>query len=313
MMLLFRDGLPAGDGTVVVGQGADGVYGLRLHQTVGAVERFRRGHPRAKVVFNPALWSAIHPLLAFPPFSVAARWGMKQMRRDSGTVDVLHKRWGPGVPQTDPLHVLSSLRITGEQRWVRRQFGARRPQIIANRAASVAPYSDRPVLDQLSLLDFLTDVAVTQSIWSKFGEASRKFVYYPFNYPPLVDAAFETPWDVKLYEAKGILRDVARQVGVPEFIVSRKKANFNIKPDRWALPGATFEPLVPLAARLFEEPEVRRMQSSRWRKAYTFWTMLNYAIWKRLFLDGESPGSLIEEVERSQHDAAVPDGEPAVA
>lgn len=312
MMLLFRDGLPAGEGTAVVGQGADGLYGLRLHGTVGAVDRFRRSHPRLSPMLRPGLWAAAKPVLRFPPVSVAARWGLRRMRRDSGVVDVMHLRWGPRVPLTDPNHALWALGVTGEAWWTRRRFGATHADTIAGRAAAIEAFADRHVLDQLSLLDFLSDVSVTQAIWSKFGEAARKVVYYPFNARPLMDRAFETPWDLKLAEPKGLLRDAARKIGVPEFIISRKKANFNVHPARWALRGATFEPLVPLAAKVFDERDVRRMQSPRWRAAYTFWTMVNYAIWKRLFIDGESTGTLIEELERSAAEA-LPDGEPVVA
>ena len=32
--------------------------------------------------------------------------------------------------------------------------------------------------------------------------------------------------------------DVALRIGLPEFVITRKKANFNINPQRWDLPGA---------------------------------------------------------------------------
>src|SRR5687768_16957306 len=120
------------------------------------------------------------------------------------------------------------------------------------------------------------------------GEAAGKWVYYPFNWPALLDTAFETPWDVKLAEPKGVLRAVARRVGVPEFIITRPKANFNAVPKTWAFPGGVLEPLVPLAAKVFDKKQIQMVQSEEPGKAYTFWTMLNHAIWRRLFIDGES-------------------------
>jgi asparagine synthetase B (glutamine-hydrolysing) len=300
MMLLMRHGLPAGDGTVVVGQGADGAFGLKIHRVVDKVRRFREAHPRLAPALHPALWSCVHPLLAFPPLSRAMRRGLSLLRRDMGVLDVLHCRWGPGTSLDDPRHVAWALGSAGDEGWVMRRFGATREQLFASRAEALAPYADRDVLDALSLLDFLSDVSVTQSIWSKMGEAAGKVVYYPFNAPPLLDRAFEAPWRVKLAEPKGVLRDVARRVGLPEFVISRKKANFNCDPSRWALPGGVLEPLVPLAADVFGENEVRRMQSTRSRGAYTFWTMLNYAVWKRLFIDGQSVPALLSQLSQSE-------------
>jgi hypothetical protein len=244
--------------------------------------------------------------------SIALRRAISALRRDSGMVDVLHRHWGPGVPLSDPRHLLWALGNAGDEKWTRRRFGASRAQVISNRLATIQPYADRNILDALSLLDFLGDVTVTQSIWSKFGESARKVVYYPFNARPVLDRAFETPWRLKNIEPKGVLRDVARRVGLPEFIITRKKANFNSNPDRWAVPGAVLEPLVPLAASVFGEEEVRRMQAPTWRGAYTFWTMLNYAVWKRLFIDGQSVASLLAEAAPATAEAELLD-EPIFA
>ena len=300
MMLQMRHGLPPGDATVVCGQGADGAFGLKIHRMVDKVDRFRAQHPRLAPALHPAVWSYVHPLLSFAPISRTMRRGLSLLRRDMGVLDVLHCRWGDGTPFDDPRHVAWSLGSAGGEGWVMRRFGATRDQLFASRAEALAPYFGRDVLDALSLMDFLSDVSVTQSIWSKLGEASRKAVYYPFNAPALLDRAFEAPWRVKLAEPKGVLRDVARRVGLPDFIITRKKANFNCEPSRWALPGGVLEPLVPLAAGVFGEEEVRRMQSPHTRGAYTFWTMLNYAIWKRLFVDGQSVSALLSEISQPE-------------
>jgi asparagine synthetase B (glutamine-hydrolysing) len=312
MLLLLRDGLPRGDGTVVVGQGADGAFGLRIHQTVEKVDRFRRRHPRLARMLGPSVWGAVYPVLTLPPVSRVVRRALSLLRRDNGVIDVLHRRWGAGVPRDDPRHVIWSVGATGYPRWARRRFGATHAQVVAGRAAAIAPFDGRRILDTISLLDFLSDVTVTQSIWSKFGESARKVVYYPFNAPALLDAAFETPWETKLAEPKGVLRDVARNIGVPEFVITRRKANFNINPERWALPGAVFEPLVPLAAKVFGGDEVRRMQRPNSRGAFTFWTMLNYAVWKRIFIDGESVPSILAELEQPLADDEMTE-EPLLA
>ena len=303
MLLLFRDGLPAGDGTVVVGQGADGAFGLRIHRVVGRVQRFAAAHPRLATAAGPAL-TAVRPVMAIPPVSIAVRKGLLWLRRDPGVVDLLGMRWGQDVPLRHPRHILWRLGEAGMGRWVRRRFGATPEQIVANRAAALEASGRRHVLDELSLMDFLSDVSVTQGLWGKFAEAAGKTVYYPFNAPELLDAAFATPWEVKLAEPKWSLRDAARKLGVPEFIVSRSKANFNARTNRWAERGGVFEPFVPLAAKVFEEAELREMQRRDSGRAFTFFTMLNYALWKRLFVHNEPLHVLREELERSIADAA---------
>jgi asparagine synthetase B (glutamine-hydrolysing) len=311
MLLLLRAGLPRGEGTVVVGQGADGAFGLRIHHTVERVDRFRSARPRLAAVLG-GLATAMNPAFALPGAGHVMRRTMSRLKRDNGVVNVLPYRWGPAVPPKHRRHVLRRLGHAGYERWARRRFGATPEQVFGSRAAAIGPYAGRPVLDQISLLDFLSDVTVTQSIWSKFGESARKVVYYPFNAPRLMDAAFAAPWELKLKEPKGVLREVARKVGLPEFIITRRKANFNVDPSRWAVPGAVLDPLVPLAAKVFGWREVRRMQRPGSRGAYTFWTMLNYAIWKRLFIDGETIGSLLADVQFPLQDEG-PTGELELA
>jgi hypothetical protein len=251
------------------------------------------------LAFHPALWSALRPVLSLSPVRGAVHRGFLRLRRDPSVIDILDKRWGPGVGLRDERHILWRLGVTADEEWVRGRFRAVHEKVIVNRAGTVEPYGDRSTLDALSLLDFLSDVAATQGVWSKLGESAGKAVYYPFNSPAILDAAFSTPWDVKLAEPKGLLRDVARKIGVPEFIITRPKAGFVVGPSRWALRDAAFEPLVPLAAKVWGEAELRRMQSSVWNTAFTFWTMLNYAIWRRLFIDGESLDTLMGELEQS--------------
>jgi hypothetical protein len=263
------------------------------------VDRFKKCHPRLAMAFHPALWSALRPVLSLPPVRGAVWKGFQRLRRDPSVIDILDKRWGAGVDLRDERHVLWRLGVTADEDWVRGRFRAIHDKVIANRAGTVEPFADRSTLDALSLLDFLSDVAATQGVWSKLGESASKAVYYPFNSPAILDAAFSAPWDVKLAEPKGLLRDVARKIGVPEFIITRPKAGFVVGPSRWALRDAAFEPLVPLAAKVWGEAELRRMQSSVWNTAFTFWTMLNYAIWRRLFIDGERLDTLAGELERS--------------
>jgi asparagine synthetase B (glutamine-hydrolysing) len=311
LLLLFRDGMPAGPGTVVLGQGADGVFGLGIHRRVGRVDRFKSAHPRLGLAFHPALWSTLRPLMTYGPVDRAIHRGFLKLRRDPGVINLLDRRWGPGVPLTDPKHVLWRMGVWGDEQWIHRRFNAGLREVTASRVVALERYADRSILDVLSMLDFLSDIAVTQAVWSKLAESTGKAVYYPFNDQRVLDSAFATPWELKLAEPKGTLRDAARKIGVPEFIITRPKAGFNIGQSKWAPRGAVLEPLVALAAKAWDEKELREMQSYRESSAYTFWAMLNYAIWKRLFIRGESLDVLMDELDRSMAEAPAPQGSGA--
>jgi len=94
-----------------------------------------------------------------------------------------------------------------------------------------------------------------------------------------------------------VLRGVARQLKIPEFIINRPKRSFGIRNEFWSEKGGVFEPLVPLASKAFEEKQIRDMQSSESNKAMTFWNMLNYAIWKRLCINNEPLELLQDELQ----------------
>jgi hypothetical protein len=142
--------------------------------------------------------------------------------------------------------------------------------------------------------------AVTQAIWSKLGEACGKFVDYPFLDPELLSFAYQTSWEGKLREPKALMRGALRRLNVPEFIIERPKSSFGLNQPGWALKDGIFETVVPLASKVFPERELRSLQSEEWTQASTFWALLNYAIWKRVCVDGESVEALKEELKKSE-------------
>ncbi len=182
----------------------------------------------------------------------------------------------------------------GDTEWALDYFGVSTKDFIANRYNSIKFYRGRSVLDVTSLLSFLGSASVTQAIWSKLGEANGKIVFYPFTDFELIQQTFQVPWDIKLSESKGILREAGRQLSIPEHIISRPKSGWGVCSERWGEKDGVFEPFVPLMAKVFDEKQIRLMQSSQEQKAMTFWNILNYAIWKRLCINNE-PLELLEK------------------
>jgi len=79
-----------------------------------------------------------------------------------------------------------------------------------------------------------------------------------------------------LKEAKHILRLIAKQLCVADFIIERPKSGFGIAPSKWANKGGIFEPLIPLASKCFDKNIIRHFQSVEPKNAMTFWNILNY-------------------------------------
>ena len=57
------------------------------------------------------------------------------------------------------------------------------------------------------------------------------------------------------------------------------------------------EPLIALTNGIFGADVIRRLQKKpNRRNATIFWCILNYSIWKRLFIDNEPVETLLDEV-----------------
>lgn len=289
LYLLFKNGLLPNRTVLVSGQGADGVFGLGIHNSV----------------YKWHLHKHTYGLLSKRWVLPVLRAGSRIAGRGGDFVKYLASMSQKiGRALEDPSSVLFSLGAYGDEKWAIDYFNARKSDVIANRYEAIRPYEDRSIYDVLSMLDLVGDIAVTQSIWSKLGERQGRILYYPFSDRGILDTTFSIKWMRKLKEPKSVLRGVARALGVPGFIVERKKSAFGANPDAWARKGAVFEPLVPLAAKCIDKKVITRLQGIEPRRAMTFWNILNYAIWKRLCVDNERIDLLFEELSKSIADSA---------
>lgn len=278
---VWKSRLPENKDVVIVGQGADGLFGINLQYSLRRHDRkiFRvlAGHPLSSVVDVVTR-------------GIGRRESWKNVCR---TIEALK------VPLDDPHHLIWKLGAFGSEQWVINYFNVRREEIVRGRWNYVKLFHERSIYDLLSILDFFGDVATTEAIWWKLGENARRVIIYPYNDDDLVSYTYAVPWCIKLKEPKNILRIAARRLGVPEFIIRRRKSGFGCSAEHWAKRGGVFEALVPLASRVFEISEIRRMQEEEEEKASTYWNMLNYAIWKRLMIKGDSPQALLGELRES--------------
>jgi asparagine synthetase B (glutamine-hydrolysing) len=185
----------------------------------------------------------------------------------------------------------------GSVKWICNYFNVTDQDIIKSRYDFIKKFEHRSIYDVWSLYSLLGDEDSTLPIWHKLGEGNKKILYAPFYDLNVLNYVFSIPWKLKLGKPQNKLRkEIARRGDIPEFIITRPKRSFGIHPDRWANKGGVLEPLVPLAAKVFDENEIRKMQSSESKKAMTYWNMLNYSIWKRLCVNNEPLEVLLEEL-----------------
>ena len=200
-------------------------------------------------------------------------------------------------PLYNPKNLLWSWHDFGSEQWVCNYFNVTDQDIIKSRYDFIKKFEHRSIYDVWSLYSLLGDEDSTLPIWHKLGEGNKKILYAPFYDLNVLNYMFSIPWKLKLSRPQNKLRkEIARRGNIPEFIVTRPKRSFGIHPDRWADKGGVFEPLIPIASKIFDENEIRKMQSSESKKAMIYWNMLNYSIWKRLCINNEPLEVLLEEL-----------------
>lgn len=285
--LMFKDGIPKNNNIVLSGIGADGVFGTKMHYDI----------------FKWSNQKVIYSLLSKYPLSLIVNAGIKTIRKGGSVINRMEVAKSNSKQLNDPSNLIYSLANYGSEDWVCDYFKVRRNDIIDNRYEAIKQFSTNSIYDIISMLGIISGgSSITQSIWSKIAEDKGKIIYYPFTNSELLNYAFSIKWETKLNKPKNILRGVARNLNIPNFIIERKKSGFGISPNKWANKGGVFDPLIPLASKCFDKDLILNIQSTEPKKAMTFWNILNYSIWKRLCIDNEPLDILHEELSKSISD-----------
>jgi asparagine synthetase B (glutamine-hydrolysing) len=280
-LLMFARGLPPGKDIVVSGQGADALFGLATHHHLAWSDN--RNPLLAVLARDPLLRLA----RAWLPDTLPNRRRLARLSH----VNRLTR------PLSDPRHVLWTFGSFGSEEWVSRHFGVRHEDIVEGRWRSVQPFADRSIYDLVSILAFFGEIPARKNIWSKLAQSEGRSVFYAYDDELLARHVFALPWELKLRDAKAVLQGVARRLDVPDFVIDRPKSGFAVRPRHVAEPGGILEPLVGLARDMFDPRELASMRHGvDGKTAHTFWNAINYAIWKRTCIDGESAEALIEQM-----------------
>ena len=76
----------------------------------------------------------------------------------------------------------------------------------------------------------------------------------------------------------------------------RPKLSFGFPVGFWAPRGTLFQPLVDMAAEMFEPRFLRGLQGEDTSKAMVLWNLLNLFLWHKMFIDDARPEDLCAEI-----------------
>lgn len=278
--------VPSGAKVWSCGEGADGLFGQKIQRVLLDL----RGRPIARRALG--MWPT---RLALRAVSTATnRFGM--------LADLPGRDLNGRVPLTDPSHILWSCAVFGERGWIRSNMGR---ETFAARAECLSPYEGVDTLDQLMLLSLLGEVTETEAVWCSVSESLGASAIFPYTHPSFVACASRIPWPSRLERPKGHLRDAAAVLGVPDPILRRPKASFDVRPEVYGPEGSVLEPLVRVAAGGFPAALMKTLRSPNVFKSQMFFTALNIGLIRRHFELGHSRETLHDELDRAMKDLGV--------
>jgi asparagine synthetase B (glutamine-hydrolysing) len=270
------------------GQGAESTFGLFLHEKIWNLKQ----SPIQKLFLN----NFSNNLLKFLVNSTNRGKGIYRNFK-------LHKSYEKTEGLNDPDHIIWDPVIYG--------YGAgsdisglkKSPKnIIENRFSNLEKYLNATgascsIHDVISILDIITVSKAVQEEWSKLAGASNKKIYFPFCEEEVINYSMSIPWEIKNKEMKLILNNMAKILNIPDFIITRKKIGAAVGHEGWAITKGPFESLIKLCKDIFDYKYITKFLNGDMTDSMTFWNIINYCIWKRLFIFNQNTDELINEIQ----------------
>ncbi|NQV36301.1 MAG: hypothetical protein HQ515_26650 [Phycisphaeraceae bacterium] len=279
--VMFEDGIPRERTALVHGLGAGGAFGnFRNHL----------------YMLDKPLYRALQSSAAYPLVKGVSRLTGRG-RYLLGSLDNLRDRH----PLEDYRNPLWQWHQYGDVDWVCDYFKTTPAAIIADQQQNMQRLNTPSLYHTWASYSLLGDEDITLTLWAKIAHAHGRVLHSPFYDSDVLRYAFSMPWQQKLQKPENCVRkSMAKRVGVPDFITTRRKSGFGVKRNDWAVEGSVFDPLVELSEGVLDSDLIRRMRTRVPSEAMTFWSMLNYALWKRLCIDGDSIESLQRELAEAE-------------
>lgn len=283
--LIIKNFIPKEKKIIINGQGAEVGWGEVFHKRI---------HRNKKILIKLLSFGPVSIYRKF--FNISAKFPyLKKYFKE--LLNRLIFKLSENFPKNDYRNILWYFGKYGNFEWVSNYFNINKQEIIKNRYNLIKGFNNHSYFDLVSLMGLLGDSDITISIWSKLAESKKKIMYYPYFYPKLINYSFTIPWKIKLSNFKKILVDIAYKLAIPEFIIKRPKSGFSIKTKKWATKGGVLDSLIPTASKIFRRDLIIHLQSENFEKSMTLWNILNYSIWKRLWIENEPASNLLSEIQ----------------
>lgn len=147
-------------------------------------------------------------------------------------------------------------------------------------------------LDKDFILDLVGDVDITLHSWSTCASINNLSMEYPFFKEDYIKKISKIEWAERLKERKFYLKEIARAYGIDKNIINRKKASFGPISRGW---GNFILILIQIYEPFFIKKELKKFIQKK-ENRYILWNILNYSIWKKIYIEGCSANSLKEEI-----------------
>lgn len=274
------------ENVILTGQGFDTIFGsdseTRMLFQQGVSYRFLRSEP----------------------FFHLVKWTSRLFQRE-----YLYERLSQPLMLNDderanPRHVLWQVDYQGNGEWVADHFSKNVwAEAWAGRQALAQRLTGCSIFEQLFYYSWFGESAHTQNEWADMSWRRGRAFYCPVKSRAMREYSLSLPPELKYKERKHLARELAKEIGVPPEFIHRPKSSMGLWPDVWAVKGGIFDVYRTLCLDHFEQKDIEEQQSPQKARAFTFWNMINYSIWKKLFIEGISPETIKDrirhEMERS--------------
>jgi asparagine synthetase B (glutamine-hydrolysing) len=268
---IFKKGIPEPKNIILNGQVSEESLGWRA---INYIVYSYRKKMKSKILD----FININRKLLFPLYKIASHYSSFYNSINSG--------------YDDPQNIIWSSWSNNE--WILNHLGVTNYEIIKSRVEQLERFFDKSFYDLYTFYEVSRALILANSHWSQIAHSHGKTLYYPFSSPKLLHFAFNIPKEIKFKTPRYILENLARAIDIPDLIIERKKLGFN---PITSVPEGFFDPFDKVIEDEFKRGRALKM-FTEWGSGdfWTYWTILNYSIWKKLWINDVSRESLIEDL-----------------
>ncbi|KPJ56536.1 hypothetical protein AMJ49_04645 [Parcubacteria bacterium DG_74_2] len=162
-----------------------------------------------------------------------------------------------------------------------------------NRKLFLLNLKDFSDLDKDFVFNLRGDTDITLNCWTKCVNYNSLFIIYPLFQKKFISEINKLKWETRIRESKYYLKKLARENNIPKRLIYRKKGTFGPISKAWS---KSFFSLLPLCYDYFDKKGFKNMK--RKENRYILWNIINYSIWRKIFIENKSYKKIEKEIEK---------------